>query len=112
MNIFGRGSHHQGDDAVKQEGHVVIKDAWVEVGGLRTHYVTGGDGPPLVLLHGHGESAASWRWVLPALARTHRVYAPDFPGAGESVKPAVYSQPPRSSPISSPPSWTRSASIA
>jgi pimeloyl-ACP methyl ester carboxylesterase len=32
--------------------------------------------------------------VLPALARTHRVYAPDFPGAGQSAKPSVYSQPP------------------
>ena len=72
----------------------MIKEAWVEVGSLRTHYLTGGDGPPLVLLHGHGESSASWRWVLPALARTNRVYAPDFPGAGDSTKPAVYSQPP------------------
>ncbi len=46
-----------------------------------------------MLLHGHGESSASWRRVLPALARTHRVYAPDFPGAGESAKFSDYSQP-------------------
>lgn len=72
----------------------MIKESWVEVGSLRTHYLTAGDGPPLVLLHGHGESSASWCWVLSTLARTNRVYAPDFPGAGQSTKPAVYSQPP------------------
>jgi pimeloyl-ACP methyl ester carboxylesterase len=74
--------------------NVAIEERQVNVGELTTQYLTGGDGPPLVLLHGHGESSGSWRWVLPALARTNRVYAPDFPGAGESAKPPVYSQPP------------------
>jgi pimeloyl-ACP methyl ester carboxylesterase len=46
-------------------------------------------GPALVLLHGAGESALDWRWVLPALAATHRVYAPDLPGSGGTAKPAV-----------------------
>ncbi len=73
---------------------IPIEERQLDVGTLMTQYLTGGNGPPLVLLHGHGESAASWRWVLPTLARTNRVYAPDFPGAGESAKPAVYSQPP------------------
>jgi 4,5:9,10-diseco-3-hydroxy-5,9,17-trioxoandrosta-1(10),2-diene-4-oate hydrolase len=74
--------------------NVPIEERQVHVGELTIQYVTGGDGPPLVLLHGHGESSASWRWVLPALARTHRVYAPDFPGSGESAKPMAYAQPP------------------
>ncbi len=73
---------------------VVIEERRVAVGELSTHYLSGGQGPPLVLLHGHAESSESWRLVLPALARTHRVYAPDFPGSGLSAKPAVYSQPP------------------
>ncbi len=73
---------------------VIIEERRVIVGEFSTHYLTGGEGPPLVLLHGHGESSASWRWVLPALARSHRVYAPDFPGSGESAKFSVYSQPP------------------
>ncbi len=77
-----------------QNANPAIEERRVTVGELPTHYLTGGEGPPVVLLHGHGESSASWRWVLPALARTHRVYAPDFPGAGESAKPSVYSQPP------------------
>ena len=61
----------------------------ITVDGLTTHYRTAGAGPPLVLLHGDGEGAMSWQWVLPALARTHRVYAPDLPGFGESAKPAA-----------------------
>ena len=52
-------------------------------------YLTAGAGPPLVLLHGDGESAFDWTWTMPALARTHRVYAPDLPGSGGTGKPAA-----------------------
>jgi pimeloyl-ACP methyl ester carboxylesterase len=44
----------------------------------------GGDGPPLVLLHGRGAAATSWFPLLPALARRHRVLAVDLPGFGAS----------------------------
>ncbi len=71
-----------------------IEERRVVVGDMSTHYLTGGEGPPLVLLHGHGDSSEIWRRVLPALARTHRVYAPDTPGAGNSAKLAAYSLPP------------------
>ena len=46
-------------------------------------------GPPLVLLHGVGDSALDWQWVMPTLAGTHRVYAPDLPGSGGSIKSDV-----------------------
>jgi pimeloyl-ACP methyl ester carboxylesterase len=42
-----------------------------------------------VLLHGVGDNALDWQWVIPALAHSHRVYAPDLPGSGGSVKPDV-----------------------
>ena len=66
-----------------------VQERTIDVEGLRTRYLTAGDdgGPPLVLLHGVGDNALDWRWVAPALARSHRVYAPDLPGAGESAKP-------------------------
>lgn len=53
------------------------------------HYRTGGDGPPLVLLHGIGldASTVAWRHALPALTSDRTVYAPDLPGHGESNKP-------------------------
>ena len=66
-----------------------VEERNIDVGGLPTHYLTVGEGPPLVLLHALGESALDWRWVLPALAHTHRVYAPDLPGFGYSAKPST-----------------------
>lgn len=65
-----------------------VEEQRINVGGLTTRYFTAGnDGLPLVLLHGDGDSALDWSWVLPMLAATHRVYAPDLPGAGDSAKP-------------------------
>jgi 4,5:9,10-diseco-3-hydroxy-5,9,17-trioxoandrosta-1(10),2-diene-4-oate hydrolase len=43
----------------------------------------------LVLLHGAGDNALDWRLVMPALAATHRVYAPDLPGSPDSARPAA-----------------------
>ena len=40
-----------------------------------------------MLLHGVGENALDWRWSMPALTRTHRVYAPHLPGSGGSAEP-------------------------
>jgi pimeloyl-ACP methyl ester carboxylesterase len=56
---------------------------------LSVHYRTGGEGPPLVFLHGIGLDAAtvSWRHALPELAGERTVFAPDLPGHGESDKP-------------------------
>jgi pimeloyl-ACP methyl ester carboxylesterase len=45
-------------------------------------HLTSGEGPPLVLVHTLGESAIDLSWVLPALSRDHRVYAPVLPGIG------------------------------
>jgi len=44
----------------------------------------------MVLLHGVGTSAGEWSWVLPELARSHRVYALDLPGYDGSFEPPDY----------------------
>lgn len=49
-----------------------------------THYVVGGKGPALVLLHGWPETWRAWSRVMPALARTHTVVAVDLRGLGGS----------------------------
>lgn len=60
----------------------------VDVDGCRLAVAdTGGDGPPLVLLHGFGGSLATWWSVLPRLAERHRVVAFDRPGFGDSPLP-------------------------
>ena len=61
-----------------------IAQPTVDLAGIRTAILETGDGPPLVLLHGPGEFKERWVRVIPALARTHRVIAPDFPGHGQS----------------------------
>ena len=58
-----------------------------EVDGLTLHFVTEGRGPAVVLIHGLGGFAESWRHNVPALARVATVYAVDLPGFGRSAKP-------------------------
>src|SRR4051795_13673690 len=60
---------------------------YVEAGGLRQHVVIGGDGPPLLLVHGWPESWYAWRMLMPALARDFEVIAVDQRGMGLSDKP-------------------------
>ncbi|PIV78008.1 MAG: alpha/beta hydrolase, partial [Rhodobacteraceae bacterium CG17_big_fil_post_rev_8_21_14_2_50_63_15] len=54
-------------------------------GGLA--YSIGGNGPPLLLLHGFPQTRAMWSHLAPALAQTHTVICPDLPGYGASAKP-------------------------
>jgi pimeloyl-ACP methyl ester carboxylesterase len=54
------------------------------VGSLGIHYVIGGQGPTVVLLHGYPQTWYEWRHILPALAEHYTVIAPDLPGAGQS----------------------------
>jgi len=55
--------------------------------GHRRAYRLMGDGPPLLLLHGIGDSSKSWRPLLPRLAERYTVIAPDLLGHGQSDKP-------------------------
>jgi pimeloyl-ACP methyl ester carboxylesterase len=63
----------------------------LELAGVSTAVLEGGDGPPLVLLHGAGEFAACRIRVIPDLVRTRRVVVPELPGHGAS---AVAGDPP------------------
>jgi len=58
-----------------------------EVDGLELHYTAEGRGPAIVLVHGLGSFAESWRHNVPALADRATVYALDLPGFGRSAKP-------------------------
>lgn len=58
-----------------------------EVDGLSLHYVVEGRGPAVVLVHGLGGFAESWRHTIAALAPRATVYALDLPGFGQSAKP-------------------------
>jgi pimeloyl-ACP methyl ester carboxylesterase len=60
---------------------------FVEVGELRLHAVIGGEGPPLLLVHGWPENWYAWRMVMPKLAEDFEVIAVDQRGIGLSDKP-------------------------
>jgi pimeloyl-ACP methyl ester carboxylesterase len=61
---------------------------YIDTGELRQHVVTGGEGPPLLLVHGWPQTWYAWRLVMPALARGFSVIAPDQRGCGLTGKPA------------------------
>ena len=63
---------------------VPVSERRLLLAGHQTAVLEGGDGPPVVLLHGPGEFAASWMRVIPELVRAHRVITPDLPGHGAS----------------------------
>jgi pimeloyl-ACP methyl ester carboxylesterase len=69
--------------------NVTVEKQDVEIDGMPIRYLAGGEGPSLVLLHGAGDNALDWQWVMPTLAATHRVYAPDLPGSPDSARPAA-----------------------
>lgn len=58
-----------------------------EVNGTTLHYVAGGAGDPVILLHGWPQTWYSWHKVMPMLARRRRVIAVDLRGIGGSGKP-------------------------
>jgi pimeloyl-ACP methyl ester carboxylesterase len=66
-----------------------IRDCYINVDGIRTHYLEAGDGDPIVLLHSGefgGRAELSWEYVMPMLAESYRVIAPDWLGYGGTAK--------------------------
>ena len=60
-----------------------------QLNGTRLHYVTAGEGPPVMLLHGWPQTWYEWRHVIDLLADEYQVVAPDLRGFGYSAKPAA-----------------------
>jgi pimeloyl-ACP methyl ester carboxylesterase len=67
-----------------------LEERSVEVKAVRMRYFVGGEGPPLLLVHGLGGAASNWTELAPLLARRHRLLVPDLPGhGGSSALPGV-----------------------
>jgi 2-hydroxymuconate-semialdehyde hydrolase len=69
--------------------HEPVRSRYLDVGGIRTHYLDAGDGPPVVLLHSGefgGGAELCWEFNVGPLARDFRVIAPDWLGFGGTDK--------------------------
>ncbi|MGW9213739.1 alpha/beta fold hydrolase [Embleya sp. NPDC055664] len=62
-----------------------FRHEFADVDGVRMHYVTGGSGTPVVLIHGWPQTWYGWWPIMPELAKRHTVYAVDLPGLGDST---------------------------
>src|SRR5271155_3602898 len=66
-------------------GKIASRTASVE--GVQLHYLTAGQGPTVILLHGYTQTSRMWRPIIPLLAEKFTVIAPDLPGIGDSDIP-------------------------
>ena len=67
--------------------NVTFSHHMASVNGIQLHYVIGGQGLPVVLLHGWPQTWYEWRHIMPALAKNYTVIVPDLRGLGDSSKP-------------------------
>src|SRR2546426_4776645 len=58
-----------------------------EVNGVKIHYLISGKNEPIILLHGYAQTSHMWRPLIPELAKTHTIIAPDLRGFGDSSRP-------------------------
>ncbi|MET9668063.1 alpha/beta hydrolase [Streptomyces sp. NPDC006475] len=66
-----------------------FQSRFVQANGIRQHAVVGGDGPPLLLVHGWPQNWYAWRLLMPELAKKYTVVAVDQRGIGLTEKPAT-----------------------
>ncbi|MGH8775281.1 MAG: alpha/beta fold hydrolase [Jiangellaceae bacterium] len=66
---------------------IPLTERRLDLAGVSTAVLEGGEGPPMILLHGQGGFAAMFMGIIPDLVTTHRVIAPDLPGLGASEMP-------------------------
>ncbi len=78
----------RGEDARRRLlANLPVAEQRLTLAGIATALLAGGDGPPVVLLHGPMGYAAHWINVIPSLVASHQVIAPDLPGHGASEVP-------------------------
>ena len=80
-----RTAGEQGTPAPVPEG---ATSRYATVNGVQLHFVTAGDGDPVLLVHGWPETWYAWRKIIPVLAPRFTVVAPDMRGYGDSERPS------------------------
>jgi hypothetical protein len=78
---------HQMDGNSFEIDNATFSHHTASVNDIQLHYVIGGQGDPVVLLHGWPKTWYAWHKVMPALTKNYTVIAPDLRGLGDSSKP-------------------------
>lgn len=76
-----------GAPGLPKEFSKTFTSRYIEANGIRQHAVIGGDGPPLLLVHGWPQNWYAWRLIMPSLAQDFTVIAVDQRGTGLTDKP-------------------------
>ena len=71
-----------------REDAQTIASRTAKVNNVTLQYLSAGNGPAVVLLHGYTQTSRMWRMIIPQLAGKFMVIAPDLPGIGDSEIPA------------------------
>ncbi|VVE13020.1 alpha/beta fold hydrolase [Pandoraea cepalis] len=64
-----------------------VSSQYADLDDVTLHYLTAGEGFPVVLLHGIPQTSYEWRFIIPELAKKYSVIAPDLRGLGDSSRP-------------------------
>jgi pimeloyl-ACP methyl ester carboxylesterase len=83
------GARHSARHNIREQllAGLPVTDQRLQLAAISSAVLEGGEGSPVLLLHGPGEFAALWARVIPDLTPTHRVIAPDLPGHGATGLP-------------------------
>jgi len=87
QNLTSAEKQHLFDGISFEIDNVTFTHHTTTVNGIQMHYVIGGKGDPIVLLHGWPETWYEWHKIMPALAKNYTVIAPDLRGLGDTSKP-------------------------
>src|SRR5215469_6667294 len=69
------------------KAHQPTASRFAKIEGKRIHYLTAGEGPALILLHGYTQTSRMWRPLIDRLKNKFTIIAPDLPGIGDSDIP-------------------------
>ena len=89
LNLTSTEKKHLLEGISFQIGNMTFTHHTATVNGIQIHYVMGGKGDPVILLHGWPETWYGWRHVMPTLAKNYTIIAPDLRGLGDSSKPTT-----------------------
>ena len=70
-----------------QKANTLVASRVAKIEGKKIHYLTAGQGPAVILLHGYTQTSRMWRPLIEKLKETFTVIAPDLPGIGDSDIP-------------------------